>query len=160
MSSRPTTQEHNLNWIAGFLCGIADDVLRDVFQRGKYRDVILPMVVLHRLDTVLASSKLDVLGMNEKLDVMGITEQRKTLALNTTVPSTTQCSSAWMTNLSCSKSSPRTRCSRSGYAGRSSKRHMTMPKSPKDYWEGVLMAVYVPTSQTWHRRALACVRSS
>lgn len=38
-----------LNWIAGFIWGIADDVLRDLYVRGKYRDVILPMTVLRRL---------------------------------------------------------------------------------------------------------------
>ena len=37
--------------------GIADDVLRDLYVRGKYRDVILPMTVLHRLDAVLEDSK-------------------------------------------------------------------------------------------------------
>ena len=34
-----------LNWIANFIWGIADDVLRDLYVRGKYRDVILPMTV-------------------------------------------------------------------------------------------------------------------
>ena len=29
--------------ISSFIWGIADDVLRDVYVRGKYRDVILPM---------------------------------------------------------------------------------------------------------------------
>ena len=38
-----------LNWITNFIWGIADDVLRDLYVRGKYRDVILPMVVLRRL---------------------------------------------------------------------------------------------------------------
>ena len=42
-----------LNWITNFIWGIADDTLRDVFVRGKYRDVILPMTVLRRLDAVL-----------------------------------------------------------------------------------------------------------
>ena len=37
-----------LNWITHFIWGIADDCLRDVFVRGKYRDVILPMTVLRR----------------------------------------------------------------------------------------------------------------
>ena len=37
-----------LNWIASFIWGIADDVLRDLYVRGKYRDVILPMTVLRR----------------------------------------------------------------------------------------------------------------
>ena len=39
--------------IVAFLWGIADDVLRDLFKRGKYPDVILPMCVLRRLDAVL-----------------------------------------------------------------------------------------------------------
>lgn len=36
----------NVNWITNFIWGIADDVLRDLYVRGKYRDVILPMTVL------------------------------------------------------------------------------------------------------------------
>ena len=36
----------DLNWIANYIWGIADDVLRDLYVRGKYRDVILPMTVL------------------------------------------------------------------------------------------------------------------
>lgn len=47
----------DLNWIANFIWGIADDVLRDLYVRGKYRDVILPMLVLRRLDAVLEPSK-------------------------------------------------------------------------------------------------------
>jgi type I restriction enzyme M protein len=39
--------------IVNFIWGIADDVLRDLYVRGKYRDVILPMTVLRRLDAVL-----------------------------------------------------------------------------------------------------------
>ena len=39
-----------LNWIANYIWGIADDVLRDLYVRGKYRDVILPMTMLRRLD--------------------------------------------------------------------------------------------------------------
>jgi hypothetical protein len=37
---------HNLNWIANFIWGIADDVLRDVYVRGKYRNVVLPAVLV------------------------------------------------------------------------------------------------------------------
>ena len=37
---------HLLNTIANFIWGIADDCLRDVYVRGKYRDVILPMTVI------------------------------------------------------------------------------------------------------------------
>ena len=53
----------NLNWIANHIWGIADDVLRDVYVRGKYHDVILPMTVLRRLDAVLAPTKQTVLDM-------------------------------------------------------------------------------------------------
>jgi type I restriction-modification system DNA methylase subunit len=45
------------NKIVSFIWSIADDCLRDVFVRGKYRDVILPMFVLRRLDCLLEPSK-------------------------------------------------------------------------------------------------------
>ena len=45
------------NKIVSFIWSIADDCLRDVYVRGKYRDVILPMFVLRRLDCLLESSK-------------------------------------------------------------------------------------------------------
>ena len=51
----------DLNWITNFIWGIADDVLRDLYVRGKYRDVILPMMVLRRLDAVLEPTKQAVL---------------------------------------------------------------------------------------------------
>ncbi|WP_054033618.1 type I restriction-modification system subunit M [Desulfatitalea tepidiphila] len=62
----------DLNWIANFIWGIADDVLRDVYVRGKYRDVILPMTVIRRLDACLESTKQDVLRMSEQLDKAGV----------------------------------------------------------------------------------------
>ena len=65
----------DLNWIANFIWGIADDVLRDVYVRGKYRDVILPMVVIRRLDAVLEPTKQAVLDMKANLDNAGITNQ-------------------------------------------------------------------------------------
>ena len=46
--------------LVSFIWGIADDVLRDVFLRGQYRDVILPMVVLRRLDALLEPTKDEV----------------------------------------------------------------------------------------------------
>ncbi|CAM4171534.1 type I restriction-modification system subunit M [Gillisia hiemivivida] len=45
------------NKLVSFIWSIADDYLRDVYQRGKYRDVILPMIVLRRLDALLEPSK-------------------------------------------------------------------------------------------------------
>jgi type I restriction enzyme M protein len=65
----------NYNWIANFIWGIADDVLRDVYVRGKYRDVILPMTVIRRLDAVLEPTKQAVLQMKERLDSAKITNQ-------------------------------------------------------------------------------------
>ena len=49
-----------LAWVANYIWGIADDVLRDLYVRGKYRDVILPMTVLRRLDAVLEETKQEV----------------------------------------------------------------------------------------------------
>ena len=46
-----------LNWIAYYIWGIAADVLRDLYVRGKYRDVKLPMTVLRHLHAVLEGSK-------------------------------------------------------------------------------------------------------
>lgn len=68
-----------LNWIANFIWGIADDVLRDLYVRGKYRDVILPMTVLRRLDAVLEPTKQAVLDMKAALDQAGITNQDQAL---------------------------------------------------------------------------------
>lgn len=45
------------NKLVSFIWSIADDCLRDVFVRGKYRDVILPMFVLRRLDCLLELTK-------------------------------------------------------------------------------------------------------
>ena len=50
------------NKIVSFIWSIADDCLRDVFVRGKYRDVILPMFVLRRIDCLLEDSKDAVLA--------------------------------------------------------------------------------------------------
>jgi type I restriction enzyme M protein len=65
----------DLNWITNFIWGIADDALRDLYVRGKYRDVILPMMVLRRLDAVLEPTKPAVLSMKGNLDRAGITNQ-------------------------------------------------------------------------------------
>ena len=64
-----------LSWIASFIWGIADDVLRDLYVRGKYRDVILPMTVIRRLDSVLAKRKQKVLDTKAMLDGEGLVDQ-------------------------------------------------------------------------------------
>lgn len=72
-------EQPQLSWITNFIWGIADDVLRDLYVRGKYRDVILPMTVLRRLDAVLEPTKPAVLTMKTTLDEAGITTQEVAL---------------------------------------------------------------------------------
>jgi type I restriction enzyme M protein len=69
-----TTTPLQLARIAGFIWGIADDVLRDLYVRGKYRDVILPMTVLRRFDAVLEPTKQAVPEMKAFLDAQGIVD--------------------------------------------------------------------------------------
>ena len=63
------------NSIVSFIWGIADDCLRDVYVRGKYRDVILPMTVIRRLDAMLEETKPAVLAMKKQLDAAKIDNQ-------------------------------------------------------------------------------------
>src|SRR5438132_8944434 len=65
----------DLNWIANFIWGIADDILRDLYVRGKYRDVVLPMTVLRRLDAILEPTKKAVIDMKASLDAKKIVHQ-------------------------------------------------------------------------------------
>ncbi|MDO8938042.1 MAG: type I restriction-modification system subunit M N-terminal domain-containing protein [Methylicorpusculum sp.] len=63
------------NKLVSFIWSIADDCLRDVYVRGKYRDVILPMVVLRRLDALSEPSKDKVLEeLAFQKNDMGLTE--------------------------------------------------------------------------------------
>ncbi len=57
MHSVKSKMNSSHNQIVSLIWNIADDVLRDVFLRGQYRDVILPMVVLRRLDALLEPTK-------------------------------------------------------------------------------------------------------
>ena len=67
------TSSHNK--IVSFIWSIADDCLRDVYVRGKYRDVILPMVVLRRLDALLEHTKDAVMEeLTFQRDEAGFTE--------------------------------------------------------------------------------------
>ena len=70
-----------LSWITNFIWGVADDVLRDVYVRGKYRDVILPMVVIRRLDAVLEASKQEVLATKKRLDEAKVANQEQALKM-------------------------------------------------------------------------------
>ncbi|WP_461487255.1 type I restriction-modification system subunit M, partial [Pedobacter sp.] len=63
------------NTIVNFIWSIADDVLRGIYSRGKYRDIILPFTVLRRLDAILEPTKEEVLKMHQKLNEMKIDNQ-------------------------------------------------------------------------------------
>ncbi|GBD55782.1 type I restriction-modification system subunit M [Gluconobacter wancherniae] len=67
--------QSQIKWLSDFIWNIADDRLRDVYVRGKYRDVILPFIVLRRLDAVLEPTKQAVLERKKFLDAKGIAEQ-------------------------------------------------------------------------------------
>src|ERR1700676_2532236 len=73
------TVNGDLSWITNFIWGIADDILRDLYVRGKYRDVILPMTVLRRLDALLEPTKQAILDMKASLDTAGIVHQDQAL---------------------------------------------------------------------------------
>ena len=67
--------KHSHNKLVSFIWSIADDCLRDVYVRGKYRDVILPMIVLRRLDALLEPTKAEVLEeLAFQRDEAGFTE--------------------------------------------------------------------------------------
>ncbi len=63
-----TLDQATHNKIVSFIWGIADDVLRDLFKRGKYPDVILPMCVIRRMDAVLEPTKQAVRDQKTLLD--------------------------------------------------------------------------------------------
>lgn len=75
MSPARHQDQSQIKWIADFIWNIADDRLRDVYVRGKYRDVILPFTVLRRLDAVLEETKQKVLERKRFLDKNNVAEQ-------------------------------------------------------------------------------------
>ena len=74
-------QDTQLSRISNFIWSVSDDVLRDLYVRGKYRDVILPMTVLRRLDAVLEPTKPHVMEQKRFLDEVGLTDQDQALQM-------------------------------------------------------------------------------
>lgn len=71
-----TSSTHNK--IVSLIWSIADDCLRDVFFRGKYRDVILPMIILRRLDALMEEIKDKVMEkVSFQSEEMGFIELEK-----------------------------------------------------------------------------------
>ena len=87
-------QDTQLTQISNFIWNVADDYLRDLYVRGKYRDVILPMTVLRRLDAVLEPTKQKVLEDKKWLDEAGIQDQASVLEQAAGRPFTTLPTSA------------------------------------------------------------------
>lgn len=73
-----TAVEHNR--LVSFIWSVADDCLRDVYVRGKYRDVILPMTVIRRLDAVLEPKKQRLLQIKKMLDENEVQNQADALS--------------------------------------------------------------------------------
>ena len=74
-------QDSQLSTISNFIWNIADSVLRDLYVRGKYRDVILPMTVIRRLDAVLEPTKQNVLDEKKWLDETDLADHTGPLQL-------------------------------------------------------------------------------
>ena len=70
--SKESEKKFNASPFISFIWSICDDCLRDVYVRGKYRDVILPMLVIRRLDLCLEATKADVLKMKAQLESAGV----------------------------------------------------------------------------------------
>lgn len=62
--------------IVSFIWSIADDCLRDVYVRGKYRDVILPMTVIRRLDAMLEGTVENVRNTKRTVSSLMIFEKK------------------------------------------------------------------------------------
>lgn len=69
-----------------FLWNIANDVLVHAFEKGKYKDIIMPMLVLRRIDVLLEPTKDKVLARKEQLDKFGVTNQDQTLCMASGFP--------------------------------------------------------------------------
>ena len=67
------------NQLVSFIWNIANDVLVNVYNKGDYRKVILPMIVLRRFDAVLEDTKKEVVAMKERLTAANIIQQDEAL---------------------------------------------------------------------------------
>jgi type I restriction enzyme M protein len=57
----------NHNEISSFIWKVCDDLLRDVFKNYEYGDIILPFLVLRRLDCVLEPKKKEVVEFYDSI---------------------------------------------------------------------------------------------
>jgi type I restriction enzyme M protein len=64
--------QSQLNWLTNFIWSIADDVLHDLFKRGKYPDVIFPMCVIRRMNAIRLMMNLVILPIEK--DIKSVTD--------------------------------------------------------------------------------------
>ena len=74
------------NKLVSFMWNIANDVLVDIFDQVDYKKVILPMMVLRRIDVLLEPTKDAVLKTAESLKKQKITNQEPVLTAITKYP--------------------------------------------------------------------------
>jgi len=53
--------------ISSFIWGVADDILRGLFKQHEYGEIILPFVVLRRMDCIIEPHKDRIIGLYEEL---------------------------------------------------------------------------------------------
>jgi len=63
------------NQLISFIWNIANDCLVHIYNKGDYRKIVLPIIVIRRFDAVLEPTKKAVLDMKVSLDAQGITDQ-------------------------------------------------------------------------------------
>lgn len=68
-------EQQAYNQLIAFIWNIANDCLVHIYNKGDYRKIILPLIVIRRFDAVLEPTKKAVLNMKESLDAQGITDQ-------------------------------------------------------------------------------------
>ena len=73
------------NKLISFIWSIADDCLRDVYVRGKYRDVIIPMTLIRRFDAIIESEKTNIMEIKEMAETYNW-DVEKTLDTATGLP--------------------------------------------------------------------------
>ena len=76
-------QQSQYNQLFSFIWNIANDVLVHAFEKGEYKKIILPMMVLRRIDVLLEPTKEALLAQKRMLDEHGIANQDPIL-FNTT----------------------------------------------------------------------------
>lgn len=74
------------NQLFSFIWNIANDVLVHAFEKGEYKKIIMPMMVLRRLDVLLEPTKKKVLERKAMLDKNHITNQEQLLFMETGYP--------------------------------------------------------------------------